>query len=272
MEQESLGNNGFFMSLISRGPVPQFWENTKKNLKKNGFSISQDNFYKINSHGLRSQEFDDNHDGLHVLFAGCSNTFGLGSFLEDTWSYKLYKKISEKTKTSGYFNVGSPGATISEIAYQIFVYCKRYGYPDFVFINLPDYYREYQAILDHYVGKEVPENQSLNRVMITRNVAAQYLSLVDNLKLNKTSVVAMTWDTITHFKDSELDVRDNFSDIYFVDNNELAQHCLEYEKNNLTNPLKDFFIRGLDDDHPGIAVHDFWYSKMYNKYKEIINE
>ena len=135
MEQKSLDSK--FLCLLSRGPVPRFWDNTYNNLKKLGISLEQSEFYSINSHGLRSDEFITNHDGKHILFAGCSNTFGLGNFLEDVWSYKVYKEIEKNEKVSGYFNIGSPGATISEISYQIFVYCKDYGYPDTVFINLP---------------------------------------------------------------------------------------------------------------------------------------
>jgi hypothetical protein len=270
MEQKSLDSK--FLCLLSRGPVPRFWDNTDNNLKKIGMNLGQNEFYSINSHGLRSEEFTKNHDGKHILFAGCSNTFGLGNFLEDVWSYKVYKAIEKNEKVSGYFNVGSPGATISEISYQIFVYCKDYGYPDTVFINLPDYYREYMANLNIYTGKVVPNGQSINKIMITRNVIAQFLSLMDNLALNGTKVISMTWDHEDQTKTNELNAKDYFADMYIVDEKELANHCLSYEEQNKSSMLKDYFLIGLDEDHPGIAVHDFWYLKMYNKYKEINND
>jgi len=271
MEQK-LSDRDRFLSLISRGPVPHIWETTKKNLKSLGFDIDQSSFYQTNSHGLRSEEFTKNHDGKHLLFAGCSNTFGLGNFIEDVWAYRLYSEISKTEKVSGYFNVGSPGATISEILYQIFMYCNHYGYPNFVFINFPDYYREYLAILNIYDSKELPPTQSLNKVMIARNISAQYMSLLENLKANGAKVIAYTWDTVTKFGNNEIDVRNYFPNISFINNNDLAKHCLAYQDRFSDSKLKDYFVVGLDEDHPGIAVHDFWYLSMYNRYQEIKND
>jgi len=271
MEQRLLGNYGL-LEMNARGPLPEYWHRSEKNLKELGINLSQQEFYKINSHGLRSEEFKKDHDGKHIVFAGCSNTFGIGSRLEDIWAHKLYKRISKEEKVSGYFNIGSPGATISEVSYQIFVYCQKYGYPDVVFINFPNYYREYLVILDMYSEKFIPDEITLNKKMITNNVVVQYLSLLENLKANGTAVVAMTWDMMKDSTTNELDARDSFPDLIRIDRDELAEYCLAYEKENRNNTLKKYFLVGLDNDHPGIAVHDFWHGKMYNRYKEIVNE
>lgn len=269
MEQK-LSDKDRFLSILSRGPVPHIWETTKTNLSSLGFNVNQDEFYKINSHGLRSDEFKKYHDGMHLLFAGCSNTFGLGNFIEDVWAHKVYSEISKNNKTSGYFNIGSPGATVSEILYQIFIYCSHYGYPDFVFINFPDYYREYLAILNIYDAQKIPESQTLNRVMIARNICMQYLSLLSNLELNGTKIIAATWD-LDYMKTKEVDARNYFPDLIAINNDELANHCLKYQEENSEHLLKDYFILSFDEDHPGVAVHDFWYQTMYNKYKEVSN-
>ena len=78
----------------------------------------------LNSDGFRSDEFSNNHDGLHIIFSGDSNTFGMGLEKEEIWSYLTYQEISKNVKTSGYFNLGSPGSSIMTCILNIFKYFK----------------------------------------------------------------------------------------------------------------------------------------------------
>jgi hypothetical protein len=92
--------------------------------------------YKVNSYAFRCDEFTTNHKGKHVLFSGCSNTYGIGLKKEEVWAYKVYKKINETEGSSGYFNVGVGGNNIINSILNIFKYCKKFGNPDVIFINL----------------------------------------------------------------------------------------------------------------------------------------
>ena len=65
--------------------------------------------YYFNSLGYRSDEFTKFHDGEHILFAGCSETEGMGGALESCWSYMTYKKLSETKNVSGFFNLSKGG-------------------------------------------------------------------------------------------------------------------------------------------------------------------
>ena len=85
---------------------------------------------KTNSLGFRSDEFIKNHNGTHILFAGDCNTMGEGLLMEEVWSNIVYKKISENTKCSGYFNIGVTGSPIYTIVSNIIKYCKNFGNPD----------------------------------------------------------------------------------------------------------------------------------------------
>ena len=102
--------------------------------------------YKYNSKGFRSDEFKnigEVHDGKHILFAGCSETEGVGNKLENIWANILYKKISEEEKCSGFFSIGSKGFSIDLIFDQFLSYVEKYGKPDVLFINFPDVFKFY---------------------------------------------------------------------------------------------------------------------------------
>ena len=52
------------------------------------------------------------------VFLGCSHTFGIGHYLENTWSYKLHEKIGGK-----FYNISEPGSGI-DIQYEYLKYFK----------------------------------------------------------------------------------------------------------------------------------------------------
>jgi len=84
----------------------------KQNLEKYPDSIHLQNYlknpitYSYNNYGFRTPD-DFNLEGDGNVFLGCSHTFGIGHYLEDTWSYKLSKKIDGKN-----YNISEPGSGI----------------------------------------------------------------------------------------------------------------------------------------------------------------
>lgn len=72
------GNKGFLVNPLS--------SKMKDDVKKTGIA------YNLNSDNFRSDEFIKKHKNKHILFAGCSNTFGEGVEYEKTWAYRLYKE------------------------------------------------------------------------------------------------------------------------------------------------------------------------------------
>lgn len=97
--------------------------------------------YKLNHYLFRSDHFKKEHDGLHILFAGCSETFGEGGQIEDNWSYRLYNKIAENNKVSGYYNVSLPGAGWDQIMQNVKRYIKLFGPPDMLYLLAPNLLR-----------------------------------------------------------------------------------------------------------------------------------
>lgn len=62
--------------------------------------------YEYNNYGFRTPD-DFNFKKPGNVFLGCSHTFGIGHYLENTWSYKLSQKIG-----GGFYNISEPGSGI----------------------------------------------------------------------------------------------------------------------------------------------------------------
>lgn len=215
---------------------------TKNNLIKINENVND--FYKTNSYGYRCDSFTKEHDGTHILFAGCSVTFGEGLPENFLWAKKLYNKISETTKTSGYFNIGRPGSSITDIVGLVKAYQNRYGTPDYIFILFPDPDR------DGYAGIEL---------------AANLKNAIDS------KIYATTWDC-RFAKNSKYTVpnRETFDAIsYFkkIDYELFLEHLYKYQK-SFSGKYKPYVLKGLDDAHPGIAENDFYANIFYRRWQE----
>ena len=87
-----------FEKHISMYPDSEHLNNYKNNPIK----------YKLNNYGFRTD--DDFFDGdIGTVYLGCSHTFGLGHYLENTWSYKLHQKVGE----GKFFNLSCGGVGLT---------------------------------------------------------------------------------------------------------------------------------------------------------------
>lgn len=142
-KQENFIGMPFVKGLVSfEDPVSVF--KLMSHEKKLGIPEDDEVIYQYNSSGLRSDEFTKVHEGKHILFAGCSETEGLGHKLENTWAHQVYSKINESEKISGFFNIGVRALSITAINRQIINYIMMYGKPNSLFVNYPDFYRYYK--------------------------------------------------------------------------------------------------------------------------------
>lgn len=102
--------------------------------------------YKYNSDWFRSEHFKKHHEGLHILFAGCSNTEGVGSKIDNVWTKIVYDELSKDYNLSGFFSLGKGGYGWQKIMSAVFKYCKEYAKPDVLLINHPNILRNYYWI------------------------------------------------------------------------------------------------------------------------------
>jgi hypothetical protein len=107
------------------------------------FGKNRNILYKYNLEWFRSDNFVKKHDGIHILFSGCSNTEGVGANIEDTWSHMLYSELSKKHKISGYYNIARSGNGWHKMIQNFLVYVKKYGAPDYLFVLHPNILRNF---------------------------------------------------------------------------------------------------------------------------------
>lgn len=241
---------------------------TNKNLESVGRSY--DSEFEINSSGLRCDEFSKDHDGLHVLFAGCSITFGDGMINEYIWPQKVYNRIASEQKVSGYYNVSIPGANNLDIYHQIFKYIELYGSPDVLFVNFPDLSRT----LD--VGVSL---RALYRVIEPMHLALELLC--DSMGI---TMVGFSWDRHvyskggkthgdqSHASDDRLeghadDPRSKWiKGFYRFSENDRLRHKMKFSQANEGHELAKYFFNAFDIVHPGIAEQDFYASFAYQAW------
>lgn len=220
--------------------------------------------FKINSSGFRSDEFTDIHHRKHILFVGCSNTYGMGMKLENVWAHRLYSKLKQEESLSGYYNLGHIGAKISESISNIFLYCKRYAKPDVIFFLMPTIGREMSP--NQTIGKQTDEEIFMNFVYRKQQVIDMYMMLEEYCKSNNIKLITKTWDTTKGFL-SVHDTLKNFKTFVHHDQNVFGELILRYCENNKDDA---YAMRAADGLHAGNASMYAESEIMYNAYKEIL--
>lgn len=92
-----------------------------------------DFIYSMNSKGYRSDEFIENRE---IVFAGCSETWGVGVLKDGIWGNILSKSMGMKS-----YNLGSPGTSVQFIINNLLAFFKQHGNPKFLFCLFPEFTR-----------------------------------------------------------------------------------------------------------------------------------
>jgi hypothetical protein len=237
--------------------------------------------YQDNAHGFRCDEFITNHKGKHILFSGCSYTYGSGLKKEEVWAYKVYDKINKNEGASGYFNLGLGGNNIINSILNIFKYCKKFGNPDIIFINLTSESRFFDYKEDEKQYRIVSHNVFHDKYHIAKLINYNFYFILEQYcKSNNIQLFSFSWNLYDeHFlnkqknnlvniilKSTNDSFKDyNFKTFYYI-NEEYLYNELFLLKEKYDNP---FFETARDIiKHRGNGIHMFWADFIYNKYLE----
>jgi hypothetical protein len=235
--------------------------------------------YYFNSLGYRSDEFTKFHDGEHVLFAGCSETEGVGGNLDSCWSYMTYKKLSETGKMSGFFNLSRSGWGHDVIIPNIIQYINTYGKPSKIYMMLPNLSRGFTwGGLDHeeevyYHSQKTPyfffndtilPNGKVRDRQSLEDQRTEVVNFVNLLKLfeeycisNKIKLIWSTWCIPDGENYKSLNVFKNF--IQMEDNNQIILKGKKIFDNEIYTKKNLLYKR---DGHLGYFNHYWWSQKF----------
>jgi hypothetical protein len=231
--------------------------------------------YKHNGDWFRCDHFKKDHDGLHILFAGCSCTEGIGENIEYNWSHLLYSKLAENYKTSGYFNIGRAGYGWHKIITNTLVYIEKFGIPDIVFILHPNILRNFEwddewlrwkynqklpllSTKSKFAKIDKTEQPYLDEYLQSfPNWSISWMLFIKYLEQLGINVVWSTWD----FTDSQ-----NIMNFYPLNKNFVN---LNISKELLTNEITKVNFKKEEiaarDGHPGRIENRIWSQRFYDK-------
>jgi hypothetical protein len=214
---------------------------------------------EINSKNFRSNEFIKDHKSKHILFSGCSVTSGVGLLEEEIWSKKVYNKILEKEECSGYFNIAISATGVCDQVSNMFKYFNIYGNPDVIFFMMPDngrfyaYDKEFKKVRNAFVEDE-------DRNLILFLYKQYYMMLESYCKTNNIDLFSFTY-----INELQENFKKYFKTFYEIDKNKMIDFVFDYIENNKKN---QYLEKARDNEHFGIAYHEYWSNFIYEIYKK----
>jgi len=253
---------------------PEYYRGTNNKIK---YLNEDKSLYYVNNYGFRSDDFINKHNGKHILFAGCSVTFGQGLPLDYVWSKQLYEKIKQKEKVSGFYNLATPAATYFEIITNIFKYIKLFGNPDVIFINFPDQFRDIRYFTEEKEQNEKTRFLAFQLSYNFYNILEQYCNS-NNIQLFSFSWTQFVFDSEDMIKNKRLPVLykktindkfyNNFKTFYKIDPKYFLNNFIKCVEDNLDcDVLISAYDKTENDDaHYGFAYHFSWANFGYDLY------
>jgi hypothetical protein len=225
---------------------------------------------QLNSLGFRCDEFTKTHNGRHILFAGCSFTWGDALPKEESWPYLLLKDLEKTEPVSGFFSVAYPGSSIAHQISLIFKYINDYGNPDVIFFMMPNLGRFFTIVEDHNqitssiikpnTHKECPQSFEL-----VAHISFEMYSMLDQYcRSNSIKLVSSSWQ---HSEDKN--IVGNTAELFdgkfetFFSYRDMGEGKWMYE---YMQTDKDAKILASDNAHPGKARQAWFAHIMLNKY------
>ncbi len=222
------------------------------------YGLYQDN---LNDEIFRSEYFTQSHNGLHILFNGCSVTSGVGLLYEEIWAKLLYNRILQDNECSGFYNIAVGGTSHFTQVANFFKYFKKYGNPDIIFYQVTSLNRFYNFSNEDNTKfvDSLYDEQSQNILNI---VAFQYYYMLEQYcKANGIRLISFTWHEPT-----QNFFAGKFDTFFTVDKQKVLNFVFDYEKNN---PGDSYAVNARDGKHLGTGYHIYWSDMLYDLYKGI---
>ena len=196
--------------------------------------------YALNDYGFRTPDNFNNAEEEGNVFLGCSHTFGIGHYLENTWSWRLNQKIGGK-----FWNLSAPGTGIGTAARLLGEFKNKLKIKN-IFLYTPFCYRYevYEAKKGVWINIS-PANVFHHYIEVSDEVRF-ILGQEENMRLNwRTNLAAIKY--YAHEVGAKLFSIENID--FYVNNND-----------NFPEIARDIL-------HPGVSYQDLVYDKFLDAYK-----
>lgn len=250
----------FYIDMEDTNPHPRL----KKIVESNKYEASAFNIdVKKNSFGFRSDEFKKDHQGKHILFAGCSNTWGSGLELHETWHHFVLEELKKEELISGYYNVAINGGSIQFEIIQIFKYMKVFGNPDVIFFNMPNVIRSVGlnkfGVLQttQFFDKDDDNDRYKNSIEFNNYMNIQMYSMLEMYCLsNNIKLISFSWSYDT----DKFNKFDSFHEI--LDTRKQKAYAMLYP----IDQVRPIHIKARDRTHQGIIFQSHCASTALKAY------
>jgi hypothetical protein len=217
-----------------------------------------------------SDTFTDKHIGKHILFAGCSVTYGIGlPNFNKSWASLVHLAISQNETVSGFYNIAYPGHSISLQTSLILRYIEKYGKPDIIFFNLPSTSRTFSFAQDGLHTSQVTVNDESKypgSVAVAEHYNYEaYLYLHQYCKALGIKLISITWSFASDI-DSDPGVAEKLFrgkfDSFYKPELSIETFLEDYLNKNKGEHL----LLGSDGQHPGYGPHAYYAYSALNAY------
>lgn len=246
-----------FHDMKPYGVYKKTWGETVFESRHNENPSVQNMDYRLNNYGHRSDDFVKTHEGLHVLFAGCSFTFGESLPYKQNWSGKLYEKMKDVAPLDNYFALAFMNGVTSNIIYNILLYCKEFGNPEIIFCLFPDAVRKVDFVNDGFVidYKFDKYHSELGRLDCLKSITflEEYCEALG---------IKLVWSTWSG-NDTKVYSKLKFKNFVFLEDVDVFMNAKN--KHESDDP---FYKIGRDGDHPGLQYSDGVANIFFDNFKK----
>jgi hypothetical protein len=236
--------------------------------------------YTYNNELFRCDDFTAERDGTHILFAGCSQTEGVGGNIETVWTKILHSSLSENGGVDKFFSISRAGWGWQKIISNFMIYTSKYGFPEYFLVLLPDLCRFFEWDPEKsmwvYVQRQYSDAPSMP------NGKPSIFSKPATIEEHKKAFIdfAVGWKLFeAHCKDNNVKLLWGSWDYGEVDNYQRFiksdsyihlsdKEYLSFIKSNRPDGKIEQFDLERRDGHEGILAHQYWAEKFKDEIQK----
>jgi hypothetical protein len=245
--------------------------------------------YNYNDDFFRCDNFTADHSNeKHILFAGCSQTEGVGAPQETVWTKILLNNLNKKNNTNnGFYSIGKSGYGWQKVITTYMIYIEKYGAPEYMFVLLPNLGRFYDwdqenekyvyvqrypngggVSTDQLDESKVPDFLLIEKPFTLLEHRKCFIDFAISWKLFEkfcesmgTKLLWGSWDYQENVNYKFADLSSNYIDIS-------DEELLDFIREKRPDGKIEKFDLNRRDGHAGTLVNEYWAAKFQKEIEK----